>query len=162
MSFPQSHFLPFCARSTFPSHLHTLHLYQVAIAKAELLQCLPALPTLERLSISDQLHLEGEVHQPLITDAFLTALTQKTHPACLVPRLHFFDCPSFLQFDDTIYLDCILSRIPPLLAAHTFDCEFWWLPGHKRELDATVLTQLCELSRKKRLLFLFSAAIMPV
>jgi hypothetical protein len=155
---PHSQFLSLADRSSFHSHLHTLHIYHVTVSDAELLQALAVLPALKSLSISDhaQLPRDGSVEQVLISDTLLVALTRTPASPCLVPDLHFFDCQSMLRFDDNVYLDCVLSRVRGLQGPKTFECELWWLPGHHRDLDPAVSRRIRELRSQKRLLFCFA------
>ncbi|KAJ6568626.1 hypothetical protein B0H19DRAFT_686355 [Mycena capillaripes] len=149
---PQSEFLALATRSAFHTHLKVLHLWHVVIAEPQLLECLAALPLLERLAISDhQLTPDSSAEQLLVTDSLLTALTRKPDRdvPCPLPHLTSFGCQTLLKFSDTVLLDLILSRVPAIHADKTdvefFEVEIWWLRGHHRELDPSVVARMEEL-----------------
>ncbi|KAF8181128.1 hypothetical protein K438DRAFT_1187952 [Mycena galopus ATCC 62051] len=161
LPWPNTQFFALSERSCFHSHLNSLHLYDVTISEQELLHALDALPALKQLSISDHERLpglDGTVDQVLVSDTVLAALTRAPNSPCLVPDLIFFDCQSTLHFNDQAYLDCVLSRVVGLRGADTFECELWWLPGHQRELDPTVLERIHELRSTRKLSFFFAEA----
>ncbi|KAJ7894884.1 hypothetical protein B0H14DRAFT_3640645 [Mycena olivaceomarginata] len=106
LPWPHQQFLALCDRSSFHTHLHSLQLSRVRITDAELIECLLAVPMLQRLIISD----------PTMTNTLLSALT-RTHDdsaACLVPHLRVIECESSLQFDDDVFLGFVASRCEPL------------------------------------------------
>ncbi|KAJ6532167.1 hypothetical protein DFH09DRAFT_1370381 [Mycena vulgaris] len=136
LPWPHSEFLALSERSLFHAHLHTLDLQQVVITAGELLESLSALPALEELLISDQPDdFGGASAEILITDDLLAALTRTPHSPPLVSRLHYLSCESSLQFDDSVYLNFLVSR---LSTVRPFECELFWLAGHNRPLDPTV------------------------
>ncbi|KAF8173254.1 hypothetical protein K438DRAFT_1850799 [Mycena galopus ATCC 62051] len=163
---PHAQFLALSARSDFDSHLTSLEIYEVHITKAQLLECLSGLHSLERLAISD--HVEGPSADQLllITDTLLARFirTVDAPQLCLVPRLSSFGCETLLQFDDRALLALAVSRLEGGTdGCHNgtrFNLELNWLPGHKRELDEAVLVGLEELkvSTKRRFTFRMSAA----
>ncbi|KAJ7439246.1 hypothetical protein FB451DRAFT_1302748 [Mycena latifolia] len=156
---PHPQFLSLCARSSFDIHLRSLEIYDVDITHAELLECLSSLPSLEWLAISDhQLVNDGGVDQLLITDSLFAELTMKSDSPCLVPRLRSISCQSLLQFNDNVFLTFVLSRVYGRSDARCFESHISWLPGHKRELDQTVVAQLDELRISRVLVFRFLEA----
>ncbi|KAJ7111222.1 hypothetical protein C8R44DRAFT_883050 [Mycena epipterygia] len=124
---------------------------------------LSALPLLQRLEISDHRLFQdrgrscGAKHL-FITDILFSALTLESTPPSVVPHLcSVLICQSFLQIDEHVYLDFLLSRrcttssdLPPFVS------ELQWFPGHHRELDSIVSVRLCELRINKELLFMLS------
>ncbi|KAJ7149205.1 hypothetical protein C8R43DRAFT_504835 [Mycena crocata] len=145
---PHPQFLSICSRSAFHSHFQSLKIYDVHISSAELLECLCALPALEYLAISDPYvnSIEGVEEQPVITDALFTALTVDPNSPCLVPHLHFLCCRSRMEFDDSIYLAFVLSRLhgrSPSLPSLTN--EIWCEDGYHRDLDTNVFARLKEV-----------------
>ncbi|KAJ7648993.1 hypothetical protein DFH06DRAFT_1049642 [Mycena polygramma] len=150
---PNPAFLSLAERSSFSTHLLRLYLNNVVIAEAELLQCLTALPALQRLSFSDYPELDDRVETVLVTNTLLAALTRTADSPCLVPGLDFLTCRSMLQFDDEVFLTCLLSRLQ--LPSGPFGCELWWRLGYKRELEPMVSARLNELRANKEILFSF-------
>ncbi|KAJ7474007.1 hypothetical protein FB451DRAFT_1466459 [Mycena latifolia] len=143
-------FLALAARSSFDTHLQDLDLYHSIIPEAELIQCLGALPSLERLAISNHLSIEvGGGDHLLITDTLLTHLTWTPHSACPVPHLRSLRFQTLLQFDNEVFLSFLLSRLP-------FSNEILCLPGHRRDLDSGVVTRIDELRFQKSLVFSFT------
>ncbi|KAJ7483624.1 hypothetical protein FB451DRAFT_109275 [Mycena latifolia] len=155
LPWPHNHFLALSARSSFPTHLRGLQLYHTIITEAELLECLYALPGLERLAISDhQTTTNGGVDQLLITDFLFAKLTAAPDNLTPVPRLRFFGCLSLLQFDAHQYLKFLESRI----AVSPFESHVYWLPGRRRDLDLGVAARLEELRAGGDLVYSFVEA----
>ncbi|KAJ7113341.1 hypothetical protein C8R43DRAFT_1039927 [Mycena crocata] len=152
--FPWRHaqFLTLARRSSFQTHLHTLDLYHVVITEEHLLESLDALPSLEQLSISDQLVPGVGMYHTLITDTLLAALAD----SALIPRLHSFFSQSLLKFDDNAYWNFVLSRVRELPTEVPFRCALSWFVGHSRPLDLAVSAQLRELCVQKGLSFSFA------
>jgi hypothetical protein len=117
---------------------------------------LSVLPSLERLAISE----DGYVgyHETLFNNTLLKSLTLTPDSPCPVPRLRILRVRSRLEFDDSIYLQFLLSRLHPLVP---FECEIRWFEGdyrnHRRDLDPAILAQINELRATKRLVFSFGA-----
>ncbi|KAJ6575628.1 hypothetical protein DFH09DRAFT_1361796 [Mycena vulgaris] len=171
LPWPCDHFLALAERSSFDAHLTSLELYCVLITEEELLKCLAALPSLERLAISDhrrdreeEYEVYGEYEEEydedghyrgdcdLITDTLLAKLTRAPDSPCLVPRLRVFNIHSVLKFDDCIYLAFLRSRV----AAETpFESHIWWLYDYRRALHWPVVREIDELCRRKELVFSF-------
>ncbi|KAJ7432440.1 hypothetical protein B0H11DRAFT_2297560 [Mycena galericulata] len=164
LPWPQNEFLALSSRSSFHTHLLCLKLYHSIVTPEQLLECLANLPALEMLGISDhRLVAEGGgADQLLISDTLLGELT-RTSKRCLIPRLKSFNCQSLLQFDDTMYLNFVLSRLPTARAddenseKDPFEIGIWWLPGYNRELDPAVIERLDELRLQNQVDFLFEA-----
>ncbi|KAJ7038786.1 hypothetical protein C8F04DRAFT_348604 [Mycena alexandri] len=157
LPWPHSTFISLSRRSLFHAHLRDLDLQNVIIQEAELLESLVELPALKVLYIADHLRitLDNSVEQVLVTNTLLTAFARSPDSACLVPELDVLKCCSMLRFDDSVLLDCVTSRLDN---TRRFTFELWWLPGHGRELDATVHAQIGHLSAKNRLAFSLSPA----
>lgn len=142
---PQSQFLALCQRSAFHGHLQSLCLYHVHITEGQLLYCLPFLPALTTLAIADHERIRGRgVNLELITDTLLVALTKTSNARCLIPRLDTLSLRSRLQFDDSVYLDFVLSRLQP---ERKFTSALGILPHwtEGREIDNAVVTRLREM-----------------
>ncbi|KAJ7473987.1 hypothetical protein FB451DRAFT_1367038 [Mycena latifolia] len=151
LPWPHTQFLALAARSSFHIHLQELDLYHSIITEAELIECLPALPSLERLSISDhQSVANGGTDQLLITDTLLTHLMSSLHP---VPHLLSLRLRTLLRFDDTIILNFLLSRLQD---TRPFRSDIRCLPGHRRDLDPSVAARIDELRFRKALVFSFT------
>ncbi|KAJ7181298.1 hypothetical protein C8R43DRAFT_968867 [Mycena crocata] len=161
---PHSQFLGLSERSSFRTHLISLNLHHVAIPCAELVQALSGLAALQRLNIADQDETVGGAETVLVSNELLTALTRTPHSPCLIPCLSLLTLYSFLQFDDNVLLDFILSRLERLPTKSLgsdpgfppFECDVWWKPGHMRELDAAVWEHLQDLDREDQICFVFS------
>ncbi|KAJ7093804.1 hypothetical protein C8R44DRAFT_953125 [Mycena epipterygia] len=158
MYWPHSAFIDLAARSSFQTHLESLCLCDVVVTEAELIEALAALPSLQRLTISDhQIIRDCGAHQLLITDSLFSALTLKPDSSPLVSRLLSLTCQSLLQFDDRAYLSFLLSRRSPSGSA-PFLSRMYWLQGHHRELDTSVVVRLRELRIQKEVVWEFSRA----
>ncbi|KAJ7653030.1 hypothetical protein B0H17DRAFT_397401 [Mycena rosella] len=158
LPWPHPQFLGLARRSSFDAHLLSLELYHSLITEVELLECLNALPALDRLGVSDH-QLGAGTTRHLITSTLFAALTSPgpTSPPP-APRLSAFQCRSLLQFDDTVFLSFLLSRV----AGKTdddglFEIDISWLPGHQRDLDLHLLAQIDELQAAEALSFVFDA-----
>jgi hypothetical protein len=146
---PQS--LAFFSRCSSLSHiLKSLNIRDVIITEEDLIQCLGELSALEDLLISD--HLRPR----LVTDTFLHRLGWTSDPACIVPRLKSLTCRTFLEFDDNVFLDFVLSRLHPTTNSEgPFRVEpVRLVPGSK--LGAQVEQQLQELQTLGKFTFSFS------
>ncbi|KAF7335252.1 F-box domain-containing protein [Mycena sanguinolenta] len=162
MNWPQTAFLDLARRSSFNNHLHSLHLWQIVIADTELITCLLALPVLESLAISDQRTTSyyAGVNHHLITDTLLSRLTLQPVSPPIIPRLRSLLCRTRLQFNDTVFLEFLLSRrveqpsdVPPLI------CEMRSLPGRHRELDQAVAERVRELRVRQEVIVLFEVEV---
>ncbi|KAJ7439814.1 hypothetical protein B0H11DRAFT_555597 [Mycena galericulata] len=146
-------FLALSARSSFHNHLATLQLHHVILTEAELLECLSPLPSLQRLEIADHANCGPlAVDHHLITDNLLSRLTRSAGSSCLVPHLRFLACTSLLRFDDTVFLNFLLSRIP---GDGTFENEMRVIRDHRREFEESAAARIRELCIQKRLEFVF-------
>ncbi|KAJ7491767.1 hypothetical protein B0H11DRAFT_990702 [Mycena galericulata] len=146
-------FLALSARSSFHNHLATLQLHHVLLTEAELLECLSALPSLQRLEIADHECVgPDDVEHHLITNTLLSQLTRTADSSCLVPRLRSLGCTSLLRFDDTVYLNLLLSRIPE---GGAFENEMRVIGDHRTEFEESVAVRIMELCIQKRLVFAF-------
>ncbi|KAJ7763960.1 hypothetical protein DFH07DRAFT_916982 [Mycena maculata] len=159
---PHKEFLALSARSSFHTHLQTLQLLSVVITDAELVECLSILPLLRQLEIADH---PGRGYYPemhLISDTLLSSLTltRTANSTTLVPRLRSLTCLSFLEFDDNVYLNLVLSRLQDS-GEFTFTTDLIWLPGYERELDPDVSNQIQELRIQKRVVFSFEKLPRP-
>ncbi|KAJ7649019.1 hypothetical protein DFH06DRAFT_1208767 [Mycena polygramma] len=156
---PHSPFLSLSQRSSFSTHLQNLYLFHTTISEAELLQALAVLPVLKRLSISDHLEipLQNSVEHLLITDTLLGALTCKpnSEAPCLIPNLIFLSCRSMMRFDDTVYFNCLLSRLHWQPGSSPFQAKLVPLRGHGRELNTKVSARIHELRITGELVFWF-------
>ncbi|KAJ7434827.1 hypothetical protein B0H11DRAFT_2116223, partial [Mycena galericulata] len=166
LPWPQNEFRALSSRSSFHTHLLCLKLYHSIITPEQLPECLANLPALEMLGISDHRLIAegGGADQLLIIDTLLGELTWTSNSErCLVPRLKSFNCQSLLQFDDTVYLNFVLSRLPTARADEKngekdpFEIGIWWLPGYHRELDPAVVERLDELRLQNQVAFLYEA-----
>ncbi|KAJ7098220.1 hypothetical protein C8R44DRAFT_356621 [Mycena epipterygia] len=117
---PQQTFLSFASRSSLRDTLKSLEIYNMIITAADLLQCLGDLPCLETLLVSDANQYQNTftaAEQPglfVLDDTLFRGLTWTADSdTCLVPRLHTFDCETYMQFAGDIYLDFIASRLKP-------------------------------------------------
>ncbi|KAJ7474013.1 hypothetical protein FB451DRAFT_1247628 [Mycena latifolia] len=154
LPWPHTQFLALAARSSFDTHLQDLDLYHSVITETELIECLAALPSLERLAISDHQSVEdGGADQLLITDTLLTHLTPSLHSARPVPHLHSLRFQTLLQFDDTVLLNFLLLRLHD---GRPFHSDIRCLPGHRRDLDPSVAAGIDELRSRKKLMFSFA------
>jgi hypothetical protein len=117
----------------------------VHITEGQLLCCLPFLPALTTLAICDHERIRGRgVNLELITNTLLVALTKTSNARCLIPRLDTLSLRSPLQFDDSVYLDLVLSRLQP---ERKFTSVLGTLPHwtEGREIDNAVVARLREM-----------------
>ncbi|KAJ7753801.1 hypothetical protein B0H16DRAFT_1690703 [Mycena metata] len=120
---PHSAFVDFSWRSSLHDTLRTLKISNIVISATQLLECLSGLPRLESLSISDSRHrgssytvaIFEDPEMFLVNDILLQGLTLAADSAdeSHVPHLHSFECKTFMQFEDEVYLDFIASRVGP-------------------------------------------------
>ncbi|KAF8202709.1 hypothetical protein K438DRAFT_2015274 [Mycena galopus ATCC 62051] len=155
---PHAAFLALSSRSSFHVHLLTLNLSDFTVAAAELAECLSALPSLQRLEISDD-HRDGV--EPIIANSLLSSLTRHPDPqAPLLPHLrHLVFRQSRLQFDDTLLLRFLLSRVDASVPG--FEVAVFWLRGCRRTLEPGVLARIRELCAQNLLLWTFARAEPP-
>ncbi|KAJ6580091.1 hypothetical protein DFH09DRAFT_1360691 [Mycena vulgaris] len=145
-------FLSLAERSSFHNHLLSLDLSSVDITPGALVECLSNLPSLQQLAISEDPYPYGR--KETITDAVLENLTLAAGSPCLVPRLRIVKFHTLLQFDDNIFQNFLASRVQ---AGNPFQCDIR-APGHYRDLDPAIITQIDELCVKKGLIFSFETA----
>ncbi|KAJ7657205.1 hypothetical protein DFH06DRAFT_459185 [Mycena polygramma] len=163
MYWAHSPFLALATRSSFSTNLNSLHLCDVVVTEADLLDALAVLPALQDLEISDHRVVRHHgVDRLLITDSLLTALTLTPTPDAprFVPLLRSLLCHSILQFDDHVFLEFVLSRRRPATESDSvpFASRLYWWPGHRRALDVGVAAQLRELCIRKELVWDFARA----
>ncbi|KAJ7935761.1 hypothetical protein B0H13DRAFT_2261903 [Mycena leptocephala] len=103
------HFLKLAERSSFHSHLTRLEITVVMTDEA-LLGCLTVLPLLAELAISDGTPSREHIFSFLITDALLQG-TQISDETALIPALEVLCLQSLLRFDDSVYLQLVVSRL---------------------------------------------------
>ncbi|KAJ7491359.1 hypothetical protein B0H11DRAFT_2191369 [Mycena galericulata] len=146
-----SHFLALAARSSFQHHLRFLGLFKVVITVSELIETLSALPLLQALEISDQQNLGGVgIHHHLITDTLFRHLIGTANSSPPVPCLNSISCRILFQFDDSVYLTFLLSRLD---GTTVFNAILEGLPNHHWVLDPNVTARLQELCEHKNLVF---------
>ncbi|KAJ7779336.1 hypothetical protein DFH07DRAFT_794726 [Mycena maculata] len=157
---PHGHFHSLSLRSSFPAHLNSLSLSDVHITESQLLECLAALPALQRLEISDHVRVRGRgINLVLITDTLLRALvwTPTHEPPALSPRLNTFRIRSRFQFDAEMYLEFVLSRIEPgRTATSPFMAAIVPHPEDARPFHPGVRARLRELQVRKDVIIAFS------
>ncbi|KAJ6469405.1 hypothetical protein C8R45DRAFT_1078726 [Mycena sanguinolenta] len=112
----QPAFVAFSARSSLHATLRSLEISDVMISAGQLLECLSSLPRLESLSISDPCPTSYDYIEDYgynralamfpVDDTLLRGLTYSR----LVPQLHSFACKTFMQFEESNYLDFVSSR----------------------------------------------------
>ncbi|KAJ7154626.1 hypothetical protein C8R46DRAFT_1117924 [Mycena filopes] len=127
LRWPYEAFLDFASRSSLHDTLRRLEISNMVISATDLLESLAVLPRLEALSVSDPRHWKGSyvdaiLDNPelfLVDDVLLRGLTLSldatnvNEAAALVPQLHSFECKTFMQFEDNVYLDFVASRVGP-------------------------------------------------
>ncbi|KAF8217693.1 hypothetical protein K438DRAFT_1925081 [Mycena galopus ATCC 62051] len=119
----QTAFLAFAARSSLRDTLQALEISNIAISAEQLLECLSHLPCIEVLSVADPSPTRYNYAKQYgyteilalfpINDALLRGLTWAADSDPLVPRLHSFECKTFMQFEGISYLDFVSSRVGP-------------------------------------------------
>lgn len=147
LSWAHSEFIALSSRSSFHDHLQILQLLHVAISEGELLPCLSVLGSLQRLAIWD--HQLPDNH--VITNTLLSRRTRTPDSPVLLPHLHALTCISRLRFDDSVYLNFLISRVP--LDGGTFENELRWIPGYRRKLDGSVIARIQQLRIRKQPIF---------
>ncbi|KAJ6476537.1 hypothetical protein C8R47DRAFT_661109 [Mycena vitilis] len=161
IAWPHSDFLSICRRSSFDMHLRRLEIYDVVLTEVQLLECLSALPVLERLAISDHQPTAGgfDGDQLLITDALLSKLVRTPDGTSLVPRLFSLGFQTVMRFDDHALLALVVSRLAAR-NANGFRLELDWLPGRERAVDEYVLGQFdgLKIATRRKFEFRMSAA----
>ncbi|KAJ7234632.1 hypothetical protein B0H12DRAFT_1142621, partial [Mycena haematopus] len=157
MYWPQTAFLDLAARSSFDNHLHSLRLLHVAIADMELIACLLALPVLESLAISDhEIPWPNTFDHHLVTDTLFSKLTLRPDSPPIVPRLRSLLCRTRLEFDDTVFLEFLLSRRVEQPDSPLLICEMFCLPGCRRGLESAVAGRVQDLRIRKEVIVVFS------
>ncbi|KAJ7922023.1 hypothetical protein B0H13DRAFT_2413408 [Mycena leptocephala] len=124
------HFLKLAERSSFHSHLTRLEITVVMTDEA-LLGCLTVLPLLAELAISDGTPSREHIFSFLITGALLQG-TQISDETALIPALEVLCLRSLLRFDDSVYLQLVVSRLKEDFD-NPFETYLEWLPGHQRD-----------------------------
>ncbi|KAF7354068.1 hypothetical protein MVEN_01094200 [Mycena venus] len=136
-------FLSLAERSSFQHNLTRLEIDATATDE-DLLRCLPVLPQLEELVISDSTS-HGE--NILITDTLLQGLVYKSGSTPLIPRLDFLCLTFVLGFNDSLFVEVVNSRLDDYFngLAAAFEVHLWWLPACRREASSQMLAQLLSL-----------------
>ncbi|KAJ7484345.1 hypothetical protein FB451DRAFT_82502 [Mycena latifolia] len=153
LAWPQKSFLEFSVRSACHDTLISLEIFNMLISAADLLQCLAGLPRLEVLIVSDPIYWPNAHSEPamyLVNDELFRGLTWTSDAGVLVPRLHAFDCETFMRFEHQIYLDFIISR----LEAGCNDLgpfQTSLFRSHGGYVDPILVERLSELVRRKEL-----------
>ncbi|KAJ7147849.1 hypothetical protein C8R43DRAFT_1009720 [Mycena crocata] len=145
LSWPLSQFLALSLRSSFSDTLLSLDIRHITLTEDDLIHSLASLTSLERLLIADQDH-------NLVTDSLLRRLTLTPDPnSRLVPRLKYFSCACFLDFDANIYFNFVASRVLPGTAPFHGVLRYFY--GVEHDFDAAVLQKLLNLAAKGSILF---------
>ncbi|KAJ7488511.1 hypothetical protein B0H11DRAFT_2012933 [Mycena galericulata] len=155
---PHADFVFLSSRSSFHTHLRFLNISDFSIGAAELAECLSALPSLQRLEISDD-HRAGV--EPIINNSLLSSLTQDPDLQALLPHLrHLVFRRSRLQFDDNVFLSFLLSRVSRRRddSVSGFEVDVSWLRGCRRNLEPGVIARIRELCAQSLLLWAFGRA----
>ncbi|KAK7013769.1 hypothetical protein R3P38DRAFT_3003916 [Favolaschia claudopus] len=155
--FPSQSFLALANRSQFSTHLLRLKLHAI-LSDADLLLCLGSLPRLEELVIVEARLSDDEMDSmAVITDTLLRALLVVDGIAPLIPRLHYFDVTSRLEFSDSLFAAVVKARIAHLKRlddSMIFDICLWWEHGEPfRELSGEFIDYLTDLASRDELLF---------
>ncbi|KAJ7617204.1 hypothetical protein FB45DRAFT_933635 [Roridomyces roridus] len=160
LPWPHAEFHALAARSRFHDHLLTLDLRATYIAQAELLECLGALPCLERLTIGDRADRHGQAHHCVITDGLLQGLTvtaaEDGRSQCPAPRLLRLRLFTLGKFDDTVYFNFLRSRMDHLALSNPqqlFESQIEWLWDCERQVGESVMEQIDELCKSGCLKF---------
>ncbi|KAJ6467939.1 hypothetical protein DFH09DRAFT_1223060 [Mycena vulgaris] len=93
LPWPHADFLALSSRSSFHTHLRSLNISDFSIGAAELAECLSALPSVQRLEISDD-HRDGV--EPIIKNSLLSSLTRQPDLQALLPHLRHLVFRRFL------------------------------------------------------------------
>jgi hypothetical protein len=112
LQWPHPQSLAFFARSSATQRLTVFEIPSVVIMEEALVECLDELLALEQLAVSDHLRKRDGRHH-LITNSLLRRLNWTADATCLVPRLHSLTCLTFLDFDESVFLDFVRSRLEP-------------------------------------------------
>ncbi|KAJ7162506.1 hypothetical protein C8R46DRAFT_1222618 [Mycena filopes] len=150
LPWPHREFISLCARSAFHTRPCSLDISPVSITEPQLLECLLALPALEKLSISDAWETAADPVEPLISNKLLMQLSVTAESPPLVPRLISITLYSQLRFDHNIFLAFVTSRS----AIHRFTIQLGKLTDKStRDLDLAVQMRLEELKAGGRIGF---------
>ncbi|KAJ7463521.1 hypothetical protein B0H11DRAFT_2053215 [Mycena galericulata] len=150
---PHADFLAVSSRSSFHTHLQSLNISDFSIGAAELAELLSALPSVQRLEISDN-HRDGV--EPIINNSLLSSLTQHPDLEALLPHLrHLVFRRSRLQFDDNVLLSFLLSRVSRRRddSVSVFEVDVFRLRGCRHNLEPGVTARIRELCAQKLLLW---------
>ncbi|KAJ7347190.1 hypothetical protein DFH08DRAFT_867543 [Mycena albidolilacea] len=160
LPWPHADFLALSSRSSFHTNLRSLNISDFSIGAAELAECLSALPSVQRLEISDD-HRDGV--EPIITTSLLSSLTPHPDLRALLPHLrHLVFRRSRLQFNDNVFLSFLLSRVSHRQDADSvFAVDVSRLRGSRRTLEPGVLARIRELRSQKSLRWTFAPAEPP-
>ncbi|KAJ7617294.1 hypothetical protein FB45DRAFT_1007857 [Roridomyces roridus] len=155
---PHAEFHALAARSRFHDRLLALDLRGTHISQSELLECLGALPCLERLNIGDR--ADGIEPYYAITDELLQSLTvtdiDDSSSQCPAPRLLCLRLFTLGKFDDEVYITFLRSRMHHLALVNPgqlFECGIEWLMDAQRDLAEAAVEQIDELRKSGRLKF---------
>ncbi|KAJ6492213.1 hypothetical protein C8R45DRAFT_1212983 [Mycena sanguinolenta] len=142
-------FIALSTRSSFHSHLRSLNLLCVYIEESELVDCLSTLSALQELLISDR------YPTPLVTDTLLSVLTRTPEdPTCLVPQLRVLECRSEFGFDDSVYLDFLVSRCESGFIEVPFVSRMHSIQGrYRRFIDSDVAARIQDMCSRGVLAF---------
>ncbi|KAJ7788665.1 hypothetical protein B0H14DRAFT_2947722 [Mycena olivaceomarginata] len=155
LPWPHADFLALSSRSSFHTHLQSLNISDFSIGAAELTECLSALPSVQRLEISDD-HRDGV--EPIINNFLLSSLTQQPDLQAVLPHLrHLVFRRSRLQFDDNVFLSFLLSRVSRRLddPVSGFEVDVSRLRGCRRNLEPGITARIRELCAQNLLLWTF-------
>ncbi|KAJ7806787.1 hypothetical protein B0H14DRAFT_3882250 [Mycena olivaceomarginata] len=156
LPWPHADFLALSSRSSFHTHLQSLNISDFSIGAAELTECLSALPSVQRLEISDD-HRDGV--EPIINNFLLSSLTQQPDLQAVLPHLrHLVFRRSRLQFDDNVFLSFLLSRVSrrPDDSVSCIEVDVSRLRGCRRKFEPGVTARIRELCAQNLLLWTFA------
>ncbi|KAJ7157834.1 hypothetical protein C8R46DRAFT_1355461 [Mycena filopes] len=138
----QSPFLDFVSRSSLRTTLTSLRI-EVVITDHELLECLAALPLLEKLRIADS---DDDSHPAVLTDHLLQMLKGGSDDTYLAPALFYLQFTSRFTFNNTLFWDFIASRVRHRRFEHDFQVVAYWCKsrdyGFSPEFNARRLRKL--------------------
>ncbi|KAJ6456678.1 hypothetical protein C8R45DRAFT_1034036 [Mycena sanguinolenta] len=155
---PHADFLALSSRSSFHTHLRSLDISDFSIGAAELAECLAALPSVQRLEISDD-HRDGV--EPIIKNSLLSSLTRQPGLQALLPHLRQLVLRrSRLQFDDNVLLNFLFSRVSLGQddSGSGLEVNVFRLRGCRRNIEPGVLTGIRELCSQHSLRWTFAPA----
>ncbi|KAF7368517.1 F-box domain-containing protein [Mycena venus] len=158
LPWPHADFLALSSRSSFHTHLRSLNISDFSIGAAELAECLSALPSVQRLEVSDD-HREGV--EPIIKNSLLSSLILQPDLQALLPHLrHLVFRRSRLQFDDNVFLSFLLSRVSHRQddSVSGFEVDVYRLRGCRRNFEPGVIARIRELCSQNLLLWTFAQA----